>query len=425
MRERRAPGAFRTAGPQTPAEAQTRAGSATRAGTATQAGTALIKPVVPTTGSDRQMLQLQRQVGNRAVVQLLVQGPEHGPRRPAGLAGPFVAGPLIVGLPTSGPKDARPQRADSPASGSPVAVQRAGSSPEFAPVTTVTPAGSLTDGQWSAAVAAARAKPSAPAYEPLIRDIAIAAGMSALGSGFVPAQVPVTDGRTARPGLNMSMDRGDKPGHAGWVDGSGAYGVPFRLDRTKPPDRQIAVILSVGILKGDKGLTLPTVRHEMVHARHKQKVLEAVRVWQALPARGRPSFSEWLTQQTRQRKGAMSALDAVLIGKGVQDLSVNTEVLAYVESFVNGYHRHRPTLADAGPAFFDLLGAVQTDRFEIWQQADPAVRAEALTRLREYHATLDLPHQTLWRQWLDGQRERVGKDRYRKDFLTRLGAFVT
>ena len=356
-----------------------------------------IRPVAPAAagGSGQRVLELQRAVGNRAVVQLLAQDPGQRPLR----TGVLAAGRGIV--------------------------QRAGSNPEFAPVGTLTPPGSLTDTQWATAIAAARATPSAAAYEPLIRDIAITAGMPALGAGFVPARVPVTDGKTAQPGLNMSMDPADKPGHAGWVDGSGAYGVPFRLDRTGPPDRRVAVILSVGILKAEKALSLQTVRHEMVHARHKQKVLEAVTAWQALPARGRPAFSEWLTRQTRKRTGPMSALDAVLIGKGAQDLGVNTEILAYVESFVTSFHRRGPTLADAGPAFFELLGAVQTDRFDTWKQADPTVQAEALTRLREYHATLDRPHQRLWRQWLDRQLERVGKDRYRKDFLTRLGAFVS
>ena len=382
VRERRASGSVRAVGPELrTGPVSGRPGVPVRRdGSAAAAGPAL------------RVLQLQRQVGNRAVAQLLTQDPRRGPLGPAGVG---------------------------------AVVQRAGSNPEFKPVTTLTPPGSLSSTQWAAAFATARAKPSAAAYEPLIRDIAITAGMESLGAGFVPARIPITDGKTAQPGLNMSLDPGDKPGHAGWVDGSGAYGVPFRLDKTTPPDRRVAVILSVGILKEDKGLSLSTVRHEMVHARHKQKVLEAVKVWQTLPARRRPSFGEWLTQQTRKRRGPMSALDAVLIGKGVQDLGVNTEVLAYVESFVNSYHRRGPTPADAGPAFFELLGAVQTDRFDTWQQADPTVQAEALTRLREYHATLDLPHQRLWRRWLDGQLERVGKDRDRKDFLTRLGAFVT
>lgn len=385
LREYRASGVVRAAGPALiTAPALARPGAPIRPGAPAAAA-----------GPVQRVLQLQRQAGNRAVVQLLARDPRRRPQLPVG------------------PASAR------------AVVQRAGSSPEFKPVDTLTPPGSLNDAQWAAAFAAARAKPSAAAYEPLIRDIAITAGMESLGAGFVPARVPPTDGKTARPGLNMSLDPDDKPGHAGWVDGSGAYGVPFRLDKTKPPDRQVAIILSVGILKADKGLSLHTVRHEMVHARHKQKVLEAVKVWQGLPARDRPSFGDWLTQQTRKRKAPMSALDAVLIGKGAQDLGVNTEVLAYVEGFVNSYHRRGATVADAGPAFFELLGAVQTDRFVTWKQADPAVQAEALTRLREYHATLDLPHQRLWRQWLDRQLERVGKDQYRKDFLTRLGAFVT
>lgn len=309
--------------------------------------------------------------------------------------------------------------------GRPAGVQRAPSNPEFAPVKTLTPAGSLSEAQWTAAFKAARAAPSPAAFEPLIRDIAVTAGMESLGAGFVPTRVPLTDGSTARPGLNMSMDPADKPGHAGWVDGNGRFGVRFTLDKTRPPDRHIAIILSVGILKEEKGLSLPVVRHEMVHARHKQKVLEAVKLWQALPARGRPSFGDWIKQQTGRRKNPMSALDAVLIDRGVQDLSVNTEALAYVEGFVTSYHRRLPTMATAGPSFFDLLGVVETDKFYIWKQADPTVRAEVLTRLREYHATLDIAHQELWKQWLDRQLTAVGKDTHRKDFLTRLGAFVT
>ena len=345
-------------------------------------------------GPVQRILHLQRQVGNEAVVQLLARDPR--------LRGRAV-------------------------------VQRAASHPENPPVATPTPPGSLTEAQWTAAFRAAKAKPSPAAFEPLIRDIAVTAGMEGLGPGFVPARLPLSDGKTARPGLNMSMIAGDKPGHAGWVDSGGRYGIPFQLDKTKPPDRQVAIILSVGMLDADKGLSLHTVRHEMVHARHKLKVLEAVKDWQSLPARGRPSFGDWLGQQTRKRKGAMSALDAVLIGKGVQDLAANTEVLAYVEGFVNSYHRRAPTLADSGPAFFELLGAVETDRLFTWAQADPAVKDEALTRLREYHATLDVPRQRLWKQWLDQQLPRAGKDdskdvrngRARHDFLTRLGAFVT
>jgi hypothetical protein len=242
-------------------------------------------------------------------------------------------------------------------------LQRAGSHPEFAPVGTLQPAGTLSEAEWTAAYPRAKAQGTAEAFEPLIRDIALTAGMQSLGTGFVPARIPLSDGKTtARPGLNMTMNTRDEPGHAGWVDSAGKFGVPFQLDKTEPPDRQVAVILSVGALHADKGLSLHTVRHEMVHARHKQKVLEAVRVWQALPVRGRPSFGDWLGQQTRKRKGAMSALDAALIGKGVQDASANTEVLAYVEGFVNSYHRRIATMTQAGPAFFELLGAVETDK---------------------------------------------------------------
>ena len=322
----------------------------------------------------QRILQLQRQAGNRAVVRLLQREVRSHPENP--------------------------------------------------PVGTLHPAGSMSEAQWTAAYRAAVAAPSAEAYEPLIRDIAITAGMDGLGAGFVPGTIPISDGRTARPGLNMTLDAGGEPGHTGWVDRGGAFGVPFTLDKVKPPELGIATILSPQVLNPDKGLSLRSVRHEMVHVRHKQKVLDAVRSWQSSPARGRPGFDDWLRQQTAQKSGPMSALDVALIGKGVKDGRANTEVLAYVEGFTNDFHRRPATLAQAGPSFFELLGAVETTKLFTWKQADPAVQAEALTRLREYHAALDVDHQRLWKQWLDQQLGRTGNDKARTDFLRRLTGFV-
>lgn len=54
------------------------------------------------------------------------------------------------------------------------------------------------------------------------------------------------------------------------------------------------------------------------------------------------------------------------------------------------------------------------------------MRQEALTRLREYHTTLDADHQRLWKEWLDKQlAATAAKDTTgRRDFLTELSAFV-
>ena len=54
------------------------------------------------------------------------------------------------------------------------------------------------------------------------------------------------------------------------------------------------------------------------------------------------------------------------------------------------------------------------------------MQAEALTRLREYHTTLDGDHQRLWKEWLDKEVSKAAKDKTgRKGFLTRVAAFVT
>lgn len=354
-------------------------------------GTALREPT-RTSGAVRpaeRILQLQQQAGNQAVLRLLERD-----ARAAGVA----------------------QRST---------VQRdLSSNRENPPVTTLQPTGTLSEEQWTTAYRAADAKPSVEAFQPLFRDIALTAGMAGLGGTFVPDPVPVSDGKTAKPGLNMTLDTSGEPGHTGWVDKNGAFGVPFKLDMGTPPDVSIAIVLSRLALSPDKALSLRTVRHEMVHARHKMKVLEAVKAWQSVKGR-RPDFDEWLKQQTRQKKSPMSALDVALISRGAKNGAANTEVLGYVEGFTTDFHRRPATAAQAGPAFFELLGVVETRKLYTWAQADAAVQVEALIRLKEYYATLDSDHQRLWKEWLDKQRAAAAKDTTgRKDFLTRLAAFV-
>ena len=296
---------------------------------------------------------------------------------------------------------------------------------ENADITTLQPAGTLDEAGWTAAFKAAHARPTAAAYEPLFRDIALTAGMDALGAGFVPTTVPVSDGKTAQPGLNMTVDRAALPGRTGWVDQHGTFAV-----HTPPAkgtlDLSVAIILGPDALTTDKGLSLRTARHEMVHAWHHAKVLAALKTWQALPTKGRRDFQDWLEHGTPGKKDPLSALDVALIGGGAQDAVSDTEVLAHVEGFTADFHRRAASPDQAGVAFFELLGVVQTDKINTWHQASPVVRTEALTRLREYRATLDPAHQRLWKEWVEGQLPKVQKDQPgRKEFLTALTAFVT
>jgi len=192
----------------------------------------LARPASPNRNRDeaanaaRRILQLQRQAGNHAVVNLLQRD--------------------------------------------------TGSHRENPSVTDLHPAGTMDDAAWTSAYLAAVAAGTADAFRPLFRDIAVTARMGAL-PGFDLSSIPTTDGKTAQPGLNISMSTSDEPGHTG-----------------------------------------------------------------------------------------------------------------------------------------------------TWKQADPAVRQEALTRLREYHATLDADHQRLWKEWLDKQlAAAAAKDTTgRRDFLTELSAFV-
>jgi hypothetical protein len=317
----------------------------------------------------RRILQLQRQAGNHAVVRLL-------------------------------------QRDTS-------------SHRENPPITNLHPAGTMDDAAWTSAYRAAVAAGTADAFRPLFHDIAVTAGMGAL-PGFDLSSIPTTDGKTAQPGLNISMSTSDEPGHTGWVDKSGKFGTPLDLSKGVP-DVTIAVILNPKALHAEKGLSLRSIRHEMVHVRHKLKVLDSLHAWQAA---GRKSgFEEWLKGYAKKSK--MSALDIALVTKGAKDAAADTEVLAYVEGFTNDFHRRRPTAEDVAMSFFELLGAVETRRLYTWKQADPAVRQEALARLREYHAVLDADHQRLWKEWLDKQLAAAAKDTTgRKDFLTELSAFV-
>jgi len=297
-------------------------------------------------------------------------------------------------------------------------VQRA-PTPENPPVTTLNPTGTMNDQQWTAAYNAAVANPSVVGYEALFRDIAVTAGMDQI-PGFNLASIPTSDGKTAQPGLNFTLKAGES-GHTAWIDKTGTWGVKLNPTKKQAPDVGIGIILGPLALNADKGLSLRTVRHEMVHARHKVKVLEAVRRWQA--ASGKAGLDDWLKDQVKQKK--MSDLDLALISKGAQDAASNTEVLGYVEGFTNDYHRRAATMAAASMSFFELLGVVVTEKVYPWAGADPAVRQEALARLKDYHGRLDPDHQRLWKEWLDRENGKVVKDQPgRTDFLKALSAFV-
>ena len=176
-------------------------------------------------GPFERILHLQRQAGNHAVAQLLK------------------------------PADAQ-------------TVQRA-PTPENPPVSSLNPMGTMNDVQWTAANQAAVAKPTVAGYAALFRDIAITAGLDQI-PGFTVAAIPATDGKTAQPGLNFTLKAGET-GHTAWIDKAGKVGVRLNPTKGQAPEVAIAIILGPIALNEEQGLSLRTIRHEMVHARHKSR----------------------------------------------------------------------------------------------------------------------------------------------------------
>ena len=120
-------------------------------------------------------------------------------------------------------------------------------------------------------------------YTQLLADAAAVAGITVL-PGFDPKVINVIRGGKKAPGLNLSLDPGDEPGHVGWVDASGTF---VALDLTKGlPAVNVGMTIGVGAFNADKAMSMRTIRHEMVHARHKVKQLDAITKWHTGSARG-------------------------------------------------------------------------------------------------------------------------------------------
>jgi hypothetical protein len=150
---------------------------------------------------------------------------------------------------------------------------------------------------------------------------------------------------------------------------------------------------------------LGVLRHEMLHARHHEQALDA-----------------------QAKKGHKpSAVDKVLIDEIAAGGSANTEVLAYVEGFMTEFHLLDPAPKDPRhPVYVELLGVLETRRLWPWKSAQPAVRDEALGRLREYYLhTLDASHQAAFADWVAAQVAQADKDAAALKAGTDRGAIAT
>jgi hypothetical protein len=254
-------------------------------------------------------------------------------------------------------------------------------------------------------------------YRKLLTDAATAAGLGSL-AGFDPGQInraelDKDDNKgTAKPGLNLSLNRGSKAGHTGWVDDAGKYPVNLDLKHAEGvPKVGITMIITAGALLGDQSLAIATIRHEMVHVRHHLMTLDVLKKWDGKG--GRRGFDKFLNNN--QKRLHLSGLDRALIDEQADDLVSNTEVLGYVEGFMSQFNAKEPT----DLAFFELLGAVRS-KYENWAGAKPEVKDEAISRLRAFYATLDEKHQKRWKDWVNGDRAKHRDDASRMKFYDRL-----
>jgi hypothetical protein len=292
------------------------------------------------------------------------------------------------------------------------------------PIKDLYASGTLDETAWKTlrrqAVAAA-AKGDAAAiemYTRLFSDAATTAGVGGL-PGFDPAKIHVFDGK-AKPGLNLTLEQSGEPGHVAWVDAAGTFGVPFKFDKPLPAVG-VGLMIAAQAFKDEKAMSMRTIRHEMVHVGHHLMTLDAIKKWDA--AGRKQDFATWVSRNATQLQ--LSDVDLVLVTKGAVAGWVDTEVLAYVEGFMTEFHRSAPTKDGTAMAFFELLGAVETNKGYTWKQADPKVKREALTRLRSYLTTLDAPHRERWKTWVDDGVAKSSADKTgRKEFYAELATFV-
>jgi len=269
---------------------------------------------------------------------------------------------------------------------------------EFAQVMTAHHPGGLSPKEWRDTLKAAKAaldagrQPEAERlYTALYRDLAATAGAVKLRdvANGAPINIAKSKDQGFAPGLNLVLGSGGaKAGSTAFVDATGRFGVEFGA-AVKAGTPRIAIRLYSGSFSEDKAATLGLLRHEMLHARHREQAIGS------LGAKGQPR----------------TAVDKAVVRDIRQGGSANTELLAYVEGFMTTFHLMDPPPGPRHPVFVDLLGALDTGTEDTWRNADVDVRDEALGRLHEYYcATLDAAHRAAFDAWVASLDAQVVKD---------------
>jgi hypothetical protein len=222
---------------------------------------------------------------------------------------------------------------------------------------------------------------------PLYAEIAALAGAARVRDVKGVGKDDINVARDARkgekdikPGLNFVANLSGH-GETGFVDGQGVFRGPELPRIQDGPLPKVAIMLGPQAFHHGKDGALGTLRHEMKHAEHFQLMIDRLAKWRKSGTGG--SFDAWVDRETGIGKLERSLLEGERKGN-----TANTEVLAYVEGFINTFHLRHPALStamaiDPPPAMMQLRRAG-----EKYASADDSVRAAAMDRLRDYIKTV-------------------------------------
>jgi hypothetical protein len=207
------------------------------------------------------------------------------------------------------------------------------------------------------------------------------------------------------------------------VDASGRFNAQLDLSPGAPVPA-VAIRLYGSSFLTDKARSVGILRHEMVHARHHHALLTLVAGWRssgvshAKHAPGADSFDAWLA--TRVQRGTVTRPDAALATELEQGKGFSSEVLAYIEEFIQSFGLIDPPPTSHDPVFGQLLGPVENGR---WANAAGSVKTLAGTRLGAYYCTVMAAAQrAVFDEWVHGQAQRTDSQTPPADFIAMLKA---
>jgi hypothetical protein len=243
-----------------------------------------------------------------------------------------------------------------------------------------------------------------------------------------PADVGSDSG--LRPGLNIAgaipggagetgfvgpdCDRADcdatphKPGcHCNYLGDSLPANAPDPLPR-------IAIAISASMFAQGDDAVRETLRHELEHATHAQKLLTTQAAWRAsLKKAGKPvpkspgaAERDMLAFAKRQK---LTDAELALLTGYTEGKTFDTELLAYLQGFMEAF----PNTPPPSPAVFKTTMPIAIEQLRgaadhAWSAADDSVKTLARDRLGTFYGGLAADKQALLRDWLFYLHYRAG-----------------